>query len=207
MSDMKRVKYLDYLRIIATFGVIVLHSSGYFYGSEMGSLEWNVYNFYNGLSRFAVPIFIMVSGALFLNGNYSIPKIYKKYIMHIIVTYLLWSFLYAIIFYEGGGVWEIMKKTISGHYHLWFLRMIVGLYISIPILKVMVCKKEALLYFLIFSFAFAFLYPQLKIMVGNFGSPFFNNIISFSNGLLSDVELNVFGGGVYRVFCLRLFFI
>lgn len=57
----------DYLRVLATFAVILLHvaASKWNY-ADVNGLEWQTYNFYDSIVRWAVPFFVMISGSLFL---------------------------------------------------------------------------------------------------------------------------------------------
>ena len=60
----KRIVYLDYLRVFAAFAVICIHLLKY--GSvEFHSVEWWTYTAYNSLIRWAVPVFVMISGVFF----------------------------------------------------------------------------------------------------------------------------------------------
>ena len=69
----ERVWYLEYLRIIATVAVIVLHVAAQnFYGVGVESFAWKVFNCANGLVRWSVPIFLTISGALFLDNEKEI---------------------------------------------------------------------------------------------------------------------------------------
>lgn len=66
--DKSRTAYFDYLKIIATFAVVVIHTvAKKWYSAGVESTEWQILNLYDSLSRWAVPIFVMVSGALFLD--------------------------------------------------------------------------------------------------------------------------------------------
>lgn len=73
----ERFVYIDCLRVLATFGVIVLHVSSWNWSSAIiGGVEWKVLTFYNGLVRWCVPVFVMISGALFLGRKVNIKKLY-----------------------------------------------------------------------------------------------------------------------------------
>ena len=66
----ERIDYIDFLRVIALFMVVMIHVSAfYFFGEAVSSKTWMVAHFYDSLSRPAVPIFIMVSGMLLLSSN------------------------------------------------------------------------------------------------------------------------------------------
>lgn len=86
-----RIAYIDWLRSIACFAVVVLHVSGgqeWFSAKEV-SFEWTIFNLYDSLVRWCVPIFIMISGALFLNPEKEIG-IHKLYVhKHFVFLHLL----------------------------------------------------------------------------------------------------------------------
>ena len=63
-----RILYFDFLRIFATLAVMVLHVAAQnWYSTSVSSFEWQTFNFFNSIVRWGVPIFVMISGALFLN--------------------------------------------------------------------------------------------------------------------------------------------
>ena len=73
---------IDLLRIIAMY-IIVLHvSASKWYDTPVKDFNWQIYNLYDSLVRWAVPIFVMLSGMFFLNPEKFIPtsNIIKKYI-------------------------------------------------------------------------------------------------------------------------------
>lgn len=94
MND-KRVGYFDILRIVSIFFVIVIHvTSVGLRLCETATPTWNVNWLLNSVSRWAVPVFFMVSGALFLEPSREITlkKLYKKSIFHIVVCIIVWGF-------------------------------------------------------------------------------------------------------------------
>lgn len=101
----QRFLYFDCLRILGAFAVILIHVASYkWFTADISTTEWNVLNFYNcSLVRWAVPVFIMISGALFLDGKQSITHIYKKNILRIVTAFLFWSPLYAVVTSLTGG--------------------------------------------------------------------------------------------------------
>ena len=75
-EKVERLYYLDFLRVVATFFVILIHVSCQNWSNPLGSFSWQVANFYDGISRFSVPIFVMISGVLFLNTKKNLIKHY-----------------------------------------------------------------------------------------------------------------------------------
>lgn len=120
----------DWLRVLATFAVVVIHCCSK-ESLEVASFEWNTIHFYNCLSQWAVPAFVMISGALFLGRELTIRKLFKKSILRIATAFLFWSVLYAcwrfFVTNEKNSVREVILSIIKGHYHMWFLFLIVGL--------------------------------------------------------------------------------
>lgn len=162
-----RIIYLDVLRILATFAVISIHVCSQNWNKvSLDSYEWNVFNVYNSFSRWAVPIFVMISGTLFLDNKrkIDIKKLYTKNILRIITAFIFWSMFYAIIENDVFGKYRVnmrlfMRSFIVGHYHLWFLHMIIGLYILTPILRKITSDPKTTEYFLIISIFFTFIVP------------------------------------------------
>ena len=75
----RRVIYFDFLRVLATFAVIVLHlSAQHWADTDVFSNAWLAFNLYGGIVRWSVPIFVMISGALFLWREVSISAILKR---------------------------------------------------------------------------------------------------------------------------------
>ena len=62
-----RVYYLDVLRVIACMAVVMIHASAPYLGKDIGSFNFWVGNVLDSLSRIAVPLFVMISGALMLD--------------------------------------------------------------------------------------------------------------------------------------------
>lgn len=154
--------YMDVLRVIACFSVIMLHSSAQaWYSLPVDSLGFKIANSYDAVFRFGVPIFVMISGALFLapGKELSMKKLYRHNILRLAVLYIFWSCLYGLKdcrgFDAAGIGWkDICREMILGRYHLWFLPMIIGIYALLPVLKVWIAhaSKKNIEYFLCLFF-------------------------------------------------------
>ena len=173
---MKREEYIDYLRVFAAFAVIVLHvAAKCWYTSDVNSLEWQTFNAYDSIVRWGVPIFTMISGALFLKRDIPIKKIYSKYVLRLFIAFIVWSAIYTVLMaltISSKGISFNFDNSISaflgGHYHMWYLLMIMGLYMCIPILKKIVEDKNIMKYFLILSFVFGFVIPWCVNLMNDF---------------------------------------
>ncbi len=91
-----RKTFLDLLRIIACFFVIVNHTnSGIFLSTTPQNLTWFVSLTYFFISKIAVPIFFMISGYLLLNKIDSYKKCLQR-IIRIVTALIGCGFIYAI---------------------------------------------------------------------------------------------------------------
>ena len=163
---MERKTYFDYLRVFAVFAIVVLHVAGNnWYVTDVNGMEWQVFNLYESMVRWGVAIFVMVSGSLFLGRDVPIKKIYSKYVLRMAVAFTFWSFFYVLMtktVFEKGVVYGIKNNLMAiatGHYHMWFILMIIGLYVCIPILKRIVSDEKTTRYFLALSCAFTCVIP------------------------------------------------
>lgn len=166
-----RIIYLDVLRIIAAFAVVFLHVSSQRFHECFPSDEWISRMIYDALVRWSVPVFVMISGALFLDESRRIDfkRLYTKNIARIIIVFLFWSFIYAI--YDGlykNGLICFVLGTINGPFHFWFLKMMIGLYIVVPILRPVVINKKLEQYFLCVALLVTFVIPLSFLIIGYF---------------------------------------
>lgn len=140
---MKREWNIDYLRILACFMVVFLHVSGQnFRMSDVNSVEWIIFNVYDSAVRSSVPIFVMISGYLFLSKRemVSISTLLRKYILRFLYIYFIWSCFYGVFRILRNGIQEqnifvgIIIETLKSNFHLWYLPMLISIYLLLPIL-------------------------------------------------------------------------
>ena len=152
----ERYYYLDALRIIAICAIVLLHVAGsYWYELDVSSFDWHVVNAYDCMTRWGVPVFVMISGALFLDPGRPQPlrKLWGKNILHIVVLILFWGLFYALIYDRPGqlspeSLMGFLEAAIFGPQHLWFLFMLIGLYAIVPLLRCITANEDATRYFL-----------------------------------------------------------
>ncbi len=204
MSGLKqnRIVSFDVLRALAALAVVMTHVSStvldvdriYSFGSVLGIT-------FESITRFAVPVFIMISGALFLNEdrNDTVKNSVKRAV-NMFVLLFLWSSFYAVGFkallliLNGSGfvLRDFIKSLVLGHYQLWYLYVAIGLYLITPILRLFVKKdnRKIIEYFLVIALIFKFATPIINILVG--ALPFcdedlYSNFIAMFNfGILNE---------------------
>lgn len=188
-----RTVYLDYLRVFATFAVMILHLSAQkWYVADVNSLDWKTFNFFNSMVRWSVPVFVMISGALFLEKDIPVKKIFSKYVARLLIAFLFWSAVYAC--FEKGDTGDTLAHILTllrGHYHMWFILMIGGLYISLPLLKAMIGRAERLKYYLLLAFLFAFVQPEMLNLAGNFAPETIKRLVQTLYANANDMNMHL----------------
>lgn len=138
---MDRDVNLDVLRVLACLTVIMLHTSArtiYLYG-DVSTLVWNAGNLVSSATRWCVPVFVMISGALVLRRPVDEPwSFYRRRVARVGIPLLFWCAAYlAWRWYTQGETFTPLtaaKAVFSGqpYYHLYFLFLIAGLYLFTP---------------------------------------------------------------------------
>lgn len=162
--DIKHKMYLDYLRVLSALAVVVIHVLGdkYYYCVEFKSAAWYYVTIFGSLVRFAVPIFFMISGALFLNPNKNVStkRLWLKNILRLVVSFFVWDVLYAFIStrrffaFSFGYAKLVFNSVASFKYHLWFIPSLVFLYMLTPVFRCITTEnnKKVVKYLLILNF-------------------------------------------------------
>ena len=184
-----RIPYLDTLRSLSIIAVVLLHVAAWdWYRMPVASSNWQVLNAYDSLVRFCVPVFFMVSGALFLQParNITIRSVFRKYLPRILTAYVVWSAFYAVLGTYGpggdGSLHTLATQFVLGHYHLWFLFALAGLYLVTPLLRPLVVDRKIAWYFVVLAVIFASLMPFLTKL------PFVGHLLS---QILDTMRLNM----------------
>ena len=139
--------FIEIMRVIGALGVVVIHVYFSVIGNfpDIRPLAKQAFNTVFMLMNFAVPLFIMISGALFLNSGktYTYKTIWKN-IRRILLCLVLFGLLYSLMqqVFETRSLNGAMLLTgfvdiFTGNLwdHMWYLYMIVGLYLLVPVMK------------------------------------------------------------------------
>ena len=152
----------DILRLLACFTVVLCHTAGspiiagYV---EPGAWDFNFCIILDAFTRWNIAAFVMLSGFFLIDPRkeMSLKSLFSKYILRVVGALIIWSGIYAatlhISIYPFG----------SQEGHFWYLPMIIGVYLSIPVLRLIALNKKITEYFLIVWFFFL-----LWQFIGNF---------------------------------------
>lgn len=155
---MKRIVFLDYVRVFACFLVMLVHASENFYGAE-GSTDmagpqsylateadrlWVAV--YDGFSRMSVPLFMIVSAFLLvpMKDGQSMGQFYRRRFLRVLPPMVVFMLLYSTLPLLWGQIDNrtsltdlsrivLNFPTLAGH--LWFMYPLIGLYLFIPVIS------------------------------------------------------------------------
>jgi surface polysaccharide O-acyltransferase-like enzyme len=136
--------WADWARIAAIVAVVSIHVLGpvSIGGPLVGTPFWWAVNIINSASRWSVPLFFLVSGALLLNRPRQDGSggFYRRRFMRIGLPLIAWSFIYVpVLLYKGIpvtiGSWLTSVANGAPYGHLFFLFALLGCYLAIPLLE------------------------------------------------------------------------
>lgn len=137
----QREIWLDWMRVTACFLVMATHSCEPFYLGGEGSLIltrsdaiWM--SVLNVFPRACVALFVFASSYLQFPLHYSAGEFFKRRALRILPPFVLWSVVYALAW--GEPVQNFKDLLLNFNYaagHLWFVYMIIGLYLVMPLLS------------------------------------------------------------------------
>ena len=213
----QRIAFVDWIRVIACFMVMLVHASENFYGADNSGLAGNMsmlanesnrfwVAFYDGgVGRTAVPLFMTISAFLLipLKPGMSMTEFYRRRMLRILPPMLVFMLLDCFLPLAWGGMtWETSWAdfcrlpwnfpSMAGH--LWFMYPLISLYIIMPVvspwLEKASAKDERIFLYL---FAFSTLMPWFHRFVSDelWGECFWNgfHMLWYCSGYLGYLVL------------------
>lgn len=176
----KRETELDILRLMATLAVVLTHvCGGPIKTLSILDVDWQILNCFRSAITWDVPVFVMISGGMFLNPKkeLSLKVLYGKYIKRLVIAFAFWSAIFQVYYtvhaiYTNSFTlnWKgVLSEFLIGPYPFWYLFMFAGVYATIPFLKKIATDKKLTEYFLVLFFAFQIMqcYGQSLPGIGN----------------------------------------
>lgn len=149
----KRLDYIDTLKFLAIFGIVAIHTftlwpHAQILHHDIGSLRQ--------LFRWAVPVFLLISGALLLNRDIDLKVYFKKRFVRV---------FYPLLFFL------IVAQLVNGNVHYlsayWYAWMILGAYLAIPIVnKFVQHSNETELFYYVLAFCLCSIFWQVMNVLG-----------------------------------------
>ena len=197
----ERVVFLDWMRVIACFMVMAIHSAEPFY---LGGMEPNITSIASRwdmtwvtvtecICRVCVPLFVMASAYLLFPVQRPTGEFFRRRLARVGVPFLVWAAVYV---WNAGGKWGPMLFNFPDEGgHLWFVPMLAGLYILMPLLSPWaekVSERELKGWITVWLFTTSF--PFLRRLWGTlYGDPSFGAVPY----LYGECPWNMFGAFHY----------
>ena len=170
-----RVRSVDCAKCLAIFCVLLIHAaSDVLRGGPISSIRWLSGLFWGSVSRGAVPLFLLCSGALLLDAERTISArhIWRRNIPHMLFALFFWAAVYKAIGLLTAGQTDaaalrgaVRDWLLWQHEgHLYYLPVILLVYAALPLTRTFTAHADAktMRYFLAFWFAFGVLLPTLR---------------------------------------------
>ena len=140
----EQLAYLQWLRVFAAAAVVLAHTDGLLWDKiPIDSRDWRVLSMYDGTVRWPVLMFLMITGTIFLPRRTELKKLLTRNIPRVLTAFVFWSGVYTLwVRYDGRGG-ELLLTFLHGHYHLWYLPFLCGVYLTVPFLQ-KICEDEKL---------------------------------------------------------------
>ena len=171
------IPYLDHLRVIAAVAVVTAHVIlGTLDTVEPLSLQWWVGQWLCLLCQCAVPIFVMISGALMLGPaapNETPGRFYGKRFRRMGIPLVFWTALYfvvrAVFDHEPVTLSYVLERVwvADPPFHTYYLFLVVWLYLLTPVLRryVKATTPKSRQAVLVILFVWATLYALINPML------------------------------------------
>lgn len=156
----KRIIWLDFVKFIAISMMIAVHCTDNVTPTERSEAWYNLWgSFYGSFMRPAIPLFVMVTGALLLPVKENISTFYTKRLTRLVIPFIVWSVLYNLFPWITGLLglsptiindffaWAEPDQSFSGALHnilmipfnfsmlavqMWYVYLLIGLYLYMP---------------------------------------------------------------------------
>ena len=144
-----RILYFDVLNVVACIAVIFLHHNGlvHLYRPSVTG-QWSQALAVEVLAFFAVPIFLMLTGATLMEyrKRYDTRTFFRKRFSRVLIPFIIWSFIVFVYAILNGQytVSELTPQLVLNSLLTqesmsvyWFFPVIIAIYLAMPILSLL----------------------------------------------------------------------
>lgn len=149
MTRQTSIDSFRYIRVLACFGIVILHSlfaSGVYFADTVTANQLFGAKLAEHLLMWPVPCFLMVTGALLLDPEREVTpdKILRKYLRRILTALVAFTLIFQILDFIAGDQDTILSGWLEnlflGHSwaHMWYFYVLAGLYLMMPFYRLIV---------------------------------------------------------------------
>ncbi len=150
LPDEGRLGWIEIGRVVAILAVIAVHVDSPLVLRTSHPSSWWFGNLAESASRWCVPVFIMISGALLLTTARTADAgpFYRRRFARLGPAMVVWTIAYLIFGNVTNGIprtlEEAIRSVLAGrpYYHLYYLFIIAGLYVVAPGLRLAVERLD-----------------------------------------------------------------
>lgn len=172
---------ISLLRIVATIAVIWLHTCSTLTDNRdifcLTDMQYSFFGATHQIMNWAVPVFLMITGALMLGRQTDYKSCFGKYIRRVLLALFIFGIPYAALklVMETKSlslkiVLQSVAAVISGDSfsYLWYLYVLIGIYLVLPVLQKSVQNMEnrQIKCLLMILFVMDFIVPTISSIIG-----------------------------------------
>lgn len=169
-----RIIYFDLLNIMAIIAVIAMHCNGIVHLNPM-IRAWNTSLIVDCIFYWAVPVFLMLSGATLMNyrTKYDTKTFFKKRLLKVLIPFLFWAIVMfiwkisigSIKIEEINSVSKLLNAFLANREEgiYYFMFDILGIYLTMPLLSLLAKEeyRKTLWYAVLIFFIFNAFLPNI----------------------------------------------
>lgn len=115
---MNRNLSIDYLRIVLSLLIVAIHVVLF---NDINN--YLSYFIVNGLSRIAVPLFLLINGYYFYEGIKNDSHLI--WLKKVLKLYIIWMLIYSVFWVDIKSLSETIEIVFKGYYHLWYINALI----------------------------------------------------------------------------------
>lgn len=190
---MKRNLSIDYLRLVLSLLIVAIHVVLF---NDINN--YLSYFIVNGLSRIAVPLFLIINGYYFYesikNGSHLL------WIKKVLKLYIIWMLIYSFFWLDIKSLIKTVEVLFTGYYHLWYINALIISSIMTDLLK----NKSSLLIIIGLFFYIISIYLQYEHNFNNIYMDFHRTFLMTLPYFLTGFFINKYKFKIQKKYLLLI---
>ncbi len=153
-----RIDEIEILRGLTFLAIVMQHTlAGFIYQPDIAKGSALAAAFLLTLVRYAVPMFIFITGLVLVynygEGEFHYGNFIKKRFTQILLPYFIWTIVYFVWVSFINGIpasdlgtviRKVAKLTLSGegYFHLWFMVVVLQIYLLFPLFRGLLSRNK-----------------------------------------------------------------